>query len=165
VLSKDGGLAALLEAKKQGMIRHIGCTTHSGVARVLQAIDTGHIDLLMCVLNFVDHQIYNLEERLLPTARKKNIAVIAMKVLGGPVGKGPGARLMAPEDYRASARYCWGVPGVAVSIIGFRTPEELRQGLATAREYKPLSPAEMSALMERGKKLAAEWGPSRGPVS
>ena len=165
VLSKDGALAALLEAKKQGMIRHIGCTTHSGVARVIRTLETGHIDVLMCVLNFVDRHIYNLEERLLPEARKRNVAVVAMKVLGGPAGRGPGARLTSPENYRAAMRYCLGLPGVAVSIVGFRTPEELRKGLAAAREYEPLSPAESRALAGIGRKIAAEWGPTRGPVA
>lgn len=165
IFSNDGALAALIEAKKQGMVRHIGCTTHSGVSRVIRAFDTGHIDVLMCVLNFVDRHIYNLEERLLPVARKRNIAVVAMKALGGPIGRGPGARLAAPEHYRSALRYCWGLPGLAVSIVGFRTPQELHQGLAAAREYRPLSPAEARALAARGEKLAAEWGPTRGPVT
>jgi aryl-alcohol dehydrogenase-like predicted oxidoreductase len=165
VLSKDGALAALLEAKKQGMIRHIGCTTHSGVARVIRTLETGHIDVLMCVLNFVDRHIYNLEERLLPEARKRNIAVVAMKVLGGPTGRGPGARLTSPENYRAAMRYCLGLPGVAVSIVGFRTPEELQKGLAAAREFQPLGAAESRELAGIGRKLAADWGPTRGPVT
>jgi hypothetical protein len=46
-----------------------------------------------------------------------------------------------------------------------RTPEELRKALAAARAYTPLAPAESSALMERGKQLAASWGPLRGPVA
>jgi len=89
--------------------------------------------------------------------------VIAMKVLGGPV-KG-GARLISPEDYAATLRYVWGIQGVSVAIIGVRTPEELRIALQQARSYKPLDTQEMTSLTERGKQIAAQWGPLRGPVA
>lgn len=163
-LSKNGTLGALLDARKQGMIRHIGCTSHLRPARVLPVFATGEIELFMCSLNFVERHIYGYEEKVLPEARRRNIGVIAMKVLGGPV-KGAGARLISPEDYRATLRYVWGVPGVSVAIIGIRTPEELRQALDAARSYRPLDRTEISAITDRGKRLASEWGPLRGPVA
>jgi aryl-alcohol dehydrogenase-like predicted oxidoreductase len=163
VLSKNGTLGALIDAKKQGLIRHIGCTSHLRPARVLPAMETGEIELFMCVLNFVERHIYGYEEKVLPEARKRNIGVIGMKVLGGPIARA-GARLISPEDYRATLRYVWSIPGVAVAIIGMRTPEELRQALDAARTYKPLEPKEITGLTERGKLLAAQWGPLRGPV-
>jgi aryl-alcohol dehydrogenase-like predicted oxidoreductase len=164
LLAKGGALEGLVEAKKQGMIRHIGCSTHTNPARVIRAFDTGELDLMQPILNFVDHQIYHLEERLLPEARKRNMAIVAMKVFGGPAGRGGGCRLSA-EDRVASMRYVWGIPGVAVSIIGFRNPAELREGLDAALGYKPLSAAELTALEQRGKAIAEKWGPSRGPVT
>jgi len=162
-LSMNGNLGALLDAKKQGLIRHIGCTSHLRPARALPAFQTGEIELFMCTVNFVERHIYNYEEKVFPEARRRNIGVIAMKVLGGPA-KG-GALLAGPEDYRTTLRYVWGVQGVAVAIIGLRTPEELRQALAAARSYQPFRPAEMAAVTERGKQLAAQWGPLRGPVA
>jgi len=163
VLSDNGTLGALKEAKKQGIIKHIGCTAHLRPARVLPAFETGEFELFMCNLNFVERHIYGFEEKVLPEARKRNIGVIAMKVLGGPV-KG-GARLISPEDYAATLRYVWGIQGVSVAIIGVRTPEELRMALQQARSYKPLDTQEMTSLTERGKQIAAQWGPLRGPVA
>lgn len=163
-LSDSGPLGALLEAKKQGMIRHIGVSAHNDMARVLRAFQTGHVELFMPILNFVERHTYNLEERVLPEARRRNIAIIAMKVLGGPV-RGGGARLTSPEDYQATFRFVWGVPGVAVAIVGLRSPEELRPAMAAARAYQPLQPAELEALNRRGKLLAAQWGPLRGPAA
>jgi uncharacterized protein len=164
VLAANGTLGGLLEAKKQGMIKHIGCTSHLRPARVLPAFETGEFELFMCTVNPVERHIYGYEEKVFPEARKRNIGVIAMKVLGGPVKPG-GARLISPEDYQMTLRYVWGVQGVSVAIIGMRTPEELRQALAAARAYKPFTPAEMSAVTARGKALAAQWGPLRGPVA
>jgi hypothetical protein len=89
-------------------------------ARALPVFETAHIELFMCTLNFVERHVYSFAERALPEARRRGIGVIAMKVLGRPVQR-TGARLAAPEDYRATLRYAWGVPGVAVAIIGIRT--------------------------------------------
>ena len=163
VLGKDGALAALVEAKKQGMIRHIGCTTHSAPSRVIRLFDETQVDIITCVLNFVDRQIYGLEDTLVPEARRRKIPVVAMKALGGP-RKGGGARLDSAGDFTKALRYVWSLAGVQVAIVGFRAPEELRQGLAAAREFKPLSASETAALLDRGRILAAEWGASRGPV-
>jgi nitrogen regulatory protein PII len=52
-----------------------------------------------------------------------------------------------------------------VAIVGMKTLEELRLALKTAREFRPMTPAEISGLGSRGKELAAQWGPLRGPVA
>lgn len=164
MLAPEGTLGALLDARKQGMIRHIGATCHLRAARAIPVLETGEIDLFMCTINFVERQIYKFEEITLPEARRRNIAVIGMKVLGGPV-RGGEARLASPQDYHAALRYAWSVAGLAVALVGVRTPEQLRQGLAAARAFQPLTPAEMSSLMERGRPMAQAWGPIRGPVA
>jgi predicted aldo/keto reductase-like oxidoreductase len=164
LLGKGSALDGLLEAKKQGMIRHIGCSSHTNPAKVIRAFETGEFDLFQVILNFVDHQIYHLEERLLPEARKRNIGIVAMKVLGGPKGRAGGCRI-SEEDRIASMRYVWGIPGVAVSLVGFRTPSELHQAVDAALGYQPLSAVEFTALEARGKAIAEQWGPSRGPVT
>jgi aryl-alcohol dehydrogenase-like predicted oxidoreductase len=163
MLADGGTLGGLIEAKKQGLIRHIGATCHQRPARAVQVLETGEIELFMCTVNFVERHIYKFEEIAIPEARKRSIGVIGMKVLGGPVRNGPG-RLISPEDYAATLRYAWSVPGLAVAIVGMRNPEELRQALAAARAFEPLTPAETTALMERGKPIAQQWGPLRGPA-
>jgi uncharacterized protein len=164
-LGKTGALGGLIEAKKQGMIRHIGCTTHMRPARVLPAFETGEIEVFMGVFNFVDRFVYtSFEEEVLPAARKHNIAVIAMKALGGETGVDK-ARLGDPENYRTALRYAWSLPGVCVVNLGMRTVEQVRAAVNEARSYRPLTPAESTAIEERGRALAARWGPTRGPVT
>jgi predicted aldo/keto reductase-like oxidoreductase len=164
-LSEDGVLGALMEAKQQGKIKHIGATSHMRTERVLQAFNTGEIEVFMCQLNFVERHSYNFEEKVLPEARRRGIAIIGMKVLGGPTSGSPVPKLASPEDYEATLRYVWGVPGVAVANIGIRSVEELEQAFAAARAYQPFTDAELSALATRGQKMAAEWGPLRGPFA
>jgi aryl-alcohol dehydrogenase-like predicted oxidoreductase len=162
-LSEKSALGALLEARRQGLIGHIGCSTHSFPGRTMKAFETGHFNLFMGVLNFVDRHVYNLEEKILPEARRRGIGVIAMKALGGPVRDPAGARLAA-ADYAPAMRYVWSLAEVGVAIVGFRTVEELRQGIAAARAFQPLSASEFKKLAERGKLLAGLWGQTKGPV-
>jgi aryl-alcohol dehydrogenase-like predicted oxidoreductase len=160
---KTGTLGALLKWKERGVIRHIGATCHMRPARAIPVLETDAIELFMCTVNFVERHIYNFEEKVLPECRRRGIAVIGMKVLGGPV-KG-GARLMSPEDYGSALPYAWSTPGLAVAIVGMRNLDELRMGLKAAREFQPLTPPEISGLVPRGQTLAAQWGPLRGPVA
>ena len=164
-LSEDGVLGALIEAKKQGKIKHIGSTSHMRTERVLAAFDTGEIEVFMCQLNFVERHSYNFEEKVLPEARRRGIAIIGMKVLGGPSSSSTVPKLASPEDYAATLRYVWSVPGVAVANIGMRTVDELQHAFAAARAFKPFTDAELSALATRGQKMAADWGPLRGPFA
>jgi predicted aldo/keto reductase-like oxidoreductase len=163
-LSEKGVLGGLMEAKRLGMTKHIGCTAHLRPGRVLPAFATGQIEAFMCSMNFVERHIYNFEEKVLPEAKKRGIGVIAMKVLGGPA-KGANSLLSSPDDYQASLRYCWGLPELTVALVGMRSLEEVRTALATAHSYKPLSKSEMDKVMARGKELAKDWGELRGPVT
>jgi aryl-alcohol dehydrogenase-like predicted oxidoreductase len=163
LLASDGTLGGLIQAKKQGLIRHIGATCHMRPARALPVLETGEIELFMCTVNFVERHIYKFEELVLPETRRRNIAAVGMKVLGGPTRQG--ARLMSAEDYQATLRYAWSVPGVAVVNLGIRSPEELRQAVAAAKSFEAMKPAELTSLLDRGKPVAAQWGPLRGPVA
>lgn len=164
VLSEDGALGALIEAKKQGLIRHIGCSTHSFPGRTLKAFATGHFDMFMGVLNFVDRHVYNLEEKILPEARRRGIGVVAMKALGGPLRGPVPARLGTAADFVPAMRYVWSLPEVSVAAVGFKTVEEMRQNIAAARAFQPLSAAEAKELSDRGRLMAAQWGQTKGPV-
>ena len=164
-LSEKGVLGALREAKKQGKIKHIGCTSHMRAERALSAFATGDIEVFMCTLNFVERHIYGFEKKVLPEARRRGIGVIGMKVLGGGVDGDRSSRLGAPEDYRTTLRYVWGVPGVSVAIVGMRSLEQLHTALEAARKFQPLTGTEMAGVTERGLRIAKEWGPLRGPVA
>jgi aryl-alcohol dehydrogenase-like predicted oxidoreductase len=163
-LSDKGVLGGLMEAKRLGMTKHIGCTAHLKPSRVLPVFATGQIELFMASLNFVERHIYNFEERVLPEARRRGIGVVAMKVLGGP-GKGGGALLGEPANYEATLRYVWSLKEVDVAIVGMRSLEELRSAMALAKSFRPLSKQESAALMARGKELAGVWGELRGPAA
>jgi aryl-alcohol dehydrogenase-like predicted oxidoreductase len=163
LLGPDGALQALRDAKKKGLIRHIGMTCHLRPARALPVIETGHIELVMCAANFVDVHTYNFEGTVFEAARKKGIGIVAMKVLGGQEGEG--AKLSAREHYGVAVRYALGIPGLSVAILGMKNVAEVKTAVAAVRNYSPLTPHELTQLRALGQAMARAWGPLRGPVA
>lgn len=166
VFTRSGALGGLQEARRQGLLRFIGASGHMRPGRFVEAIETGEIDFCMNGLNFADRYTYDFEGLVLPAARKANVGMVAMKVLGGPVrwkyDVGVPGTLAA--YYGPSIRYSLGLPGVACAVIGFTTEEEVRKAVAVTRNLQPLSEAERRWLVEDGRKLAGLRGECFGPA-
>ena len=133
-------------------------------------LETGAIDVLMVALNFVDFHTYRFEEEVLPVARKHHCGIVAMKVFGGHGGGFAGYRRRGPakmpaEYLERAMRYSLSIDGVASSVIGPYTIDEVRQNVEWIKRFKPLSREEILALRETGKDMAAAWGPRFGPVT
>ena len=162
---EDGALQTLRDAKKKGLIRHIGLTCHLRPKRALPIIETGDIELVMCAANFVDVHTYNFEGTVFAEAAKRGLGVVAMKILGGR--EGDGAKLSAPEHYENAVRYALGIPGLSVAIMGVKNTAELHKALAAVRAYRPFNERELSEISTTGKQMAKskDWGELRGPVA
>ena len=74
IMEKDGSYRALLEAKEQGKIKHIGITSHS--VELLEAIID---EEKFSTIQFPYNPIENQGEKLFERAKELNIGVIAMK--------------------------------------------------------------------------------------
>jgi hypothetical protein len=119
-IGKGGLLEGLIEARKRGWIKHIGCSGHFKPGLFVPVIDTGEIDLVMPAMNFVDCHTYNFEDRVLPAARNHNCAIVCMKVYGGVTGGWDGyknrrpGRLAQDDQLRQDAvDYALTIPGVS----------------------------------------------------
>ena len=167
LFTADGAIAGLKEARKRGLLRFIGTSGHMRPPRFVTAIEAGDIDLTMNALNFADRHNYPFEELVLPAARKHGAGIVAMKVLGGTKNwqyDGQTQATLAAHHAHA-IRYSLGIPGVACAVIGFNNSEEIRQALEVARNFKPLSGPEKTALLLTGKELAVTRGLYYGPVT
>jgi predicted aldo/keto reductase-like oxidoreductase len=167
-LFKPGGaLAGLQEIRKRGMARHLGLSGHMLTHALVRTLESGEFDLAMFVVNFVDRHTYNFEEKVIPVARKHNVGVAAMKVLGGSASgyerKDQRAKLEA-SDFEPAIRYALGVPGVCTAVLGCKSIEEMRLAGQVARRYRPMGKEELQSLMKRGEQLAREWGRHLGDV-
>ena len=162
-LGDKGALGALREAKRQGVIRFIGASGHLHPSRFHEVIDSGEIDVLMNAVNFVVQHTYDFENKVWARARRENIALVAMKVLGGAGQGQTGFRL--PEDqYENAIRYALSIPGVACAVIGIETIAELRKAAVTVANAQPLTEKESYRLSRLGLELAAadQWKSAYG---
>jgi len=164
--ASDGALKGLLEVREQKMARFIGMTSHTDGAVMAQAIRTHDLNCVQMALNASRNGRF--EELALPEARKKNLGIIAMKVMGQEL-------LVGPESGKAAAdsllRYSMSLP-VTTAVVGMPTLQMLEKNVEVARTFAPLGPEEMEQLRGRmdpmrqplEKKLVGHLdGPTRTP--
>ncbi|MCL2089289.1 MAG: aldo/keto reductase [Oscillospiraceae bacterium] len=81
---KGGWLEGVMKAKEEGLLRHLGMTTHSGNAFIKTAVDQGIFETITVPFHLMDNS--RLEG--LKYALEKNVAPIAMNPLaGGTLGQ------------------------------------------------------------------------------
>jgi aryl-alcohol dehydrogenase-like predicted oxidoreductase len=167
LMDEDSPLRGLQAARDKGKLRFIGVSGHQRVEKMVQALRTGAVDVIMPALNFVDQHIYAYETRVLPEARKRRAGVVAMKVLGGAPNfnyRTPGPCFMPTAKVNDAIRYALGLDGVTTAVIGFSSTEQVRQAVGVAKAYVPLDAGELQALSDEGRKLAESWKLHLGPV-
>ena len=142
ILAPGGALEALMEARQQGKIRHIGITTHS-TAVFQKALEMDWVETIMFPYNIVESQ----GTELIHACAEKNIGFICMKPLAGG----------AIEDATLAMRYIAANPDVAVLIPGMAAPEELAQNLAAVNNTAPLSPEEHAKIQTIRDTLGTQF--------
>jgi uncharacterized protein len=85
ITSPNGALAGLLKAKEQGLIGHIGITSHS-LDLLEKIVDDGLFETIMVCFSFLEPAA---GDTVIPKARKKGIGIIAMKPFSGGVIETP----------------------------------------------------------------------------
>lgn len=89
IMGKGGAFSGLMRAKEQGIIDHIGITSHN--LKVLErAIEDNFFDVIMTCYSFLEP---DAAERIFPKAKAKDIGILAMKTFSGGVIEEPGPAL------------------------------------------------------------------------
>ena len=144
--ASGGVIEALEQAKKQGKVRHVGFTGHKDPNIHLAMLAHGFpFDSVQMPLNCFDASFRSFEENVVPVAVKSGMAVIGMKSMGG-AGQAIQAGVVTPEE---ALRYAMSVPGVTVTVSGVDSLDILRQNLAVARGFVPMTSEELTALRTR----------------
>jgi aryl-alcohol dehydrogenase-like predicted oxidoreductase len=147
-----GVVEALDEAKKQGKVRFVGFTGHKNPAIHLKMLAHDYpFDTVQMPLNCFDATFRSFEQLVLPELQRRGIAVLGMKSLGGdgqPIQHG----VVSANE---ALRYAMSLP-VASTICGIDSMDVLRQNVAIARDFRPMSPKQMQTLRDRCKALAAD---------
>ena len=139
IADPDSNYAGLVEAKKKGMVRHIGVTNHS--AEIAQtAIHEGvyeTLQYLFCCL------ATELDESIVRQCREKGMGFIAMKGFGGG----------SIRRIRDNFAYIWSFENV-VPIYGMQHMHELEEILALAEHPPAYDQAARDGVAQERRALA-----------
>jgi aryl-alcohol dehydrogenase-like predicted oxidoreductase len=142
-LAPDGALAALEEARDQGLVRFIGITGHARPEILGHALEQYPFDTVLVALGMADRLVSSPENFLLPRAVERDTGVIAMKVLGHG----------AFEQREDALRYSLGLPGVSLAIVGMDDEKQIDEIVQFATRYRPLDEAELDNLINHVRPI------------
>jgi aryl-alcohol dehydrogenase-like predicted oxidoreductase len=147
-----GVIEALVEAKEQGLVRYVGFTGHKHPDIHLEMLSHDFpFDSVQMPLNCFDGTFRSFEQAVLPEARRRGLAILGMKSMGG---EGDAVRKKAVTAEEA-LRYAMSLP-VTTTVSGIDSMRVLRQNVRIARGFMPMSPEEMAALRTRVADVAAD---------
>jgi aryl-alcohol dehydrogenase-like predicted oxidoreductase len=147
-----GAVEALERAKRQGKVRFIGFTGHKRPEIHLSMLEYDFpFDTCQLPLNCFDASFRSFEQQVLPELLRRGIAPLGMKSLGGDARQLKTKTITAEEGLR----YAMSLP-VATTISGMDSMKVLKQNLAVARGFRPMSERAMTALRKRVTNEAAD---------
>ena len=172
VFAKGGAMEALVEAREQKMVRFLGLTGHHRPDSLMEGIRRFPFDATLIALNAADRHHHSFMTELLPLAVEKQMGIIGMKITGRGrllstwtpppleqqkrswegvvIAEGPGTIGM-----REAISYTLTLP-VSTVIIGCDSVAQLEENVRLAREFTPLSEAQMAALAEKATPCAKQ---------
>ena len=152
---EKGGVRAALEAKKAGKVRFLGFTGHKAPWIHLDLLKRDFAwDTAQMPLNLADTHYRSFGKAVVPLCLKKGVGVIGMKGLGGGY---PDGRILSKTSFTVEECYSYALSlPLSTLVVGINTMDHLKQDVALARNFKPLSVAQMKALEARCAELATD---------
>ncbi|MFB6299592.1 MAG: aldo/keto reductase [Halobacteriales archaeon] len=168
IFGDDGALEAVLDARDEGLIDHIGLTSHGDPRVIRDALDRFDFDTVMFPLNFVlmgrDEPEYDYQS-VLDYANANAIGTIAIKAFA----KGPWPDAIADKPAEERPYATWYEPFEDPAMLEECLRFALSQGLTTiasagdpqlvppileaAQRFEPMDEAEQAAMIEQGQAM------------
>lgn len=158
-VKSSGVLDRLQDLKREGVIHHIGFSSHYPfAAQIKEAIDTGVFDVVEMPYNVFNRVLgEDGELDLLAYAHQKDIGLINMKAFNGN-GMVPLYQVIReyiPIDYPAMLRFSLSNPNISTVDAGVRYPAEFDVDYQTALGGM-LSASERTAQKAEADKIAGQ---------
>ena len=170
IFAKGGAMEALIEMQQQKVVRYLGVTGHYRPEALMDAINRHPFDCILMAMNAADTHIHSFTDQLLPLVVEKQMGIIGMKVPargrllttwtpppleqqqhsweGSAIATRPGVMSM-----RDAVHFTLTHP-VSTVIIGCDNIAQLEENVQIAREFTPLSQAQMTALNQLAEPVA-----------
>jgi len=155
IFAKRGAIEAMLAAKQAGKVRFIGFTGHKSPDIHLKMLATAkqhnfRFDTVQMPLNVMDAHFESFEKKVLPELLKDEIGVLGMKAMGDPF-------ILESKTVTADEclHYALSLP-TSVVITGMDSLDIVAQDVQILRNFKPLSPKQMSTILAKTAPVANE---------
>ncbi len=159
IFSEGGAIEAFIDAREQGLIKHIGFSAHSEEA-ALALLDRFSFDSILFPINWVCWFQGKFGPRVVGKAKEKKAAMLAIKTL---------AKRRLKEGEKRKWPKCWYAPvdsfeealmavrfTLSLPVTSAVTPghvELFRWMCNAAERFKPLSEEEKRAIAEKSRGL------------
>ena len=138
----DGALDAVVRAREEGKVRHIGVTSHS-LEMALKLIKTGLFSTVQFPFNFIEEKP-TLE--LHPAARDHGMGILAMKPFAGGMLENAGLCFKFLRQW----------PDV-IPLPGFDTPEQVDEVADLYGQEHRAAPEDLAVMEERRKAVGERF--------
>ena len=152
---RSNWLTDLLQAKSEGIARHIGFSFHDDPRNMGKLIDLGWAELVVCQYNYLDLR----NEEAIAYAAQQGVAVVIMGPVGGgrlagkPRVKEGRPSVGDPEAAALALRFVASNPGVDALLSGMSSVDMVRQN-ATALAGGSLEAVDLARIEE----LRSQYG-------
>jgi len=171
VFAKGGAMEAFTQMHEQKVVRNLGFAAHYQPDPIIELIDRHPFDACILALNAADTlSPHSFIKRLLTVAVEKRLGIIGMKI----AARGRILSSWTPPPVEVQRRSWEGVatrPGtlnmrdatnyvlslpVSTVIVGCDNIAQLEENVRIAREFTPLSQAQMAAISERTSPVLSQ---------
>lgn len=157
-VSRPGeGLAQARQAQSEGLIRHIGFSSHDTTENIIKLMETDEFDGVLMQYNFLDTR----NASAISKAAETGMGVTIMgPVAGGRLGV-PGEVALPGEGMKAlrvpelALRFVWDHPGVTVALSGMNEMVHVTENVAAADNVAQMTTEErtqVTSLIERNRR-------------
>lgn len=159
VMSSNGALSALKEAKSQGLIKHIGFSSHRYRETMKLGIESGEFEVIMVAYNILNDEL--VDEDVMPLAKENDMGVIVMKPLAGGALASPPEEVDFAGKITVSAtqalRFVLANDAVTLAIPGMTKVSELIENVQVGNTFQQMSADEKRELIEAAEALGKEF--------
>ncbi len=147
------------QLKREGLIRHMGFSSHDKPENIKKYIDSGEFETMTVQYNLLNQN----NEEVISYAAGKGLGVVIMGPVGGGTLATPSEEInrLIPGGSKSSAeialRFVLSHPGVSVAISGMRNLQQLEENVKVTGEEVILSPKErkkIEEILEEKRRLA-----------
>ncbi|MBI3931469.1 MAG: aldo/keto reductase [Chloroflexi bacterium] len=142
ILAPDGALAAVEEAKRAGVVKHIGVTSHS-LDMAKELVKSDRFETIMFPFNFITCEA---ADELLPLCREHDVGYIVMKPLAGGM----------LDNITIAFKYLFQFPDI-VPIPGIEKIEEIEEIVQVLEGPWQMTEAEQSQMQRLREELGTRF--------